>query len=77
MLERGPERMLTVRVTDDGRGLGVPVSTAGGHRGILGMQERAALLGGAVTVADAQGGGVEVVAVLPWKSADAAAEENR
>ena len=77
VLERGPERMLTVRVTDDGRGLGAPVSTAGGHRGILGMQERAALLGGAVTVADAQGGGVEVVAVLPWRSADAAAEENR
>ena len=73
VLERSSERMLTVRVVDDGRGLSAPDTIDGGHRGILGMQERAALLGGSVTITDRPGGGVEVVAVLPWRSAAGAA----
>ncbi|MBO9625118.1 MAG: sensor histidine kinase [Microbacterium sp.] len=66
-LDRGPDGTLTVAVSDDGRGLtgGEP---AAGHRGLLGMQERAALLGGSVRVGARPGGGTEVVAVLPWRA---------
>lgn len=69
MLERSSEGMLVVTVADDGRGLIAESAVEDGHRGILGMQERAALLGGTVTVAGRAGGGVEVVAVLPWTTA--------
>lgn len=68
-LERSAERMLVVTVADDGRGLVAAAAAAEGRRGILGMQERAALLGGTVTVEDSAGGGVEVIATLPWTAA--------
>jgi PAS domain S-box-containing protein len=58
---------LVASITDDGRGLDVdaPGAVAGGH-GIVGMQERAELLGGELHVAGRAGGGtlVEVRAPL-------------
>lgn len=68
-LERSAERMLVITVADDGRGFAADAGGAEGRRGILGMQERAALLGGTVTVGSRAGGGVAVVAALPWTSA--------
>lgn len=56
----GDELMLTV--DDDGRGVdGAP---EGG--GVLGMRERAALLGGSVVVEPSPRGGTRVTARLPW-----------
>ncbi len=56
---------LRVEVADDGRGTGA-TSPDGAHgSGIPGMRERAALLGGTLTVGDAPDGGFTVVADLP------------
>lgn len=52
---------VTARVSDNGRGLrGVPPGN-----GIRGMRERALLLGGSLTIADASPGGVEVQLTVP------------
>ncbi len=63
-----------VEVTDDGRGL-----PAGGDegRGLVGMRERAELLGGRLDVRASEGGGVTVVARIPIRTAagEAKAEE--
>ncbi|MFE5191523.1 sensor histidine kinase [Streptomyces sp. NPDC056628] len=56
---------VTVNVTDNGRtakGAGPP---AGGGRGLLGMRERAQLVGGSVHAGPRPGGGFEVAARLP------------
>jgi signal transduction histidine kinase len=53
-----------LRVADDGRGLAQP----GGPRrglGLLGIEERARLLGGSATIADRSGGGTAVEVRLP------------
>jgi signal transduction histidine kinase len=56
----GDELLLTI--DDDGRGVhGAPEGS-----GILGMRERAALLGGSVEVAPSPRGGTRVTAHLPW-----------
>jgi len=60
--EIGGEYRLTV--TDNGTG--VPSSTSGG-RGLLGMHERADLLGGTLEAGPRDGGGFEVRAVIPTK----------
>ncbi|WP_295012647.1 sensor histidine kinase [uncultured Microbacterium sp.] len=64
--EDDPDPRLVVRVSDDGKGFrgADPLSSA--HGGVLGMQERAALLGGALEVGDAPEGGARIVATLPW-----------
>lgn len=59
-LERSPEEMLVVTVTDDGRGFGAADPITAGHRGILGMRERASLLGGTVEVLDVRAGDIAV-----------------
>jgi signal transduction histidine kinase len=59
----GDEFRLTVE--DDGRG----GAEADPGSGLLGMRERAALLGGEVEVAERDGGGTTVVAHLPWSRA--------
>ena len=56
----GDDLLLTV--DDDGRGLG----GAAEGSGILGMRERAALLGGSVEVDRSPRGGTRVTARLPW-----------
>ena len=54
-----------LEVRDDGHGsVPVPASESGG-RGLLGMRERAELLGGHLSAGPAEGGGFSVVAELP------------
>ncbi|MGW7477851.1 sensor histidine kinase [Nonomuraea muscovyensis] len=57
----GPD--LVVRVTDDGRGAAAPRSPDG--HGLIGMRERVAMYGGAVSAEPRPGGGFEVLARLP------------
>ncbi|MEV6282003.1 sensor histidine kinase [Kribbella sp. NPDC051770] len=57
--------MLTVVVTDDGRGGGVAPSSDPGH-GLVGMRQRASISGGTVNAGPKAGGGYEVVAKLPY-----------
>lgn len=56
-----------IEVDDDGGGLGAAPARAGAL-GIVGMQERAALLGGTVRVEAAPGGGVRVGIAMPLPS---------
>jgi signal transduction histidine kinase len=56
-----------VTVRDDGRLANPAPASESGGRGVLGMRERAELLGGHLTVGPAAGGGFEVVAELPSK----------
>lgn len=60
--------MLTVVVTDDGRGGGVAPSSDPGH-GLVGMRQRASISGGTVNAGPKAGGGYEVVAKLPYAGA--------
>ncbi|MEL7297302.1 MAG: sensor histidine kinase [Pseudomonadota bacterium] len=60
----GADDAVDLRVTDNGRGTNG--ASDGGH-GIIGMRERATLLGGTLD-ATASGGGFEVHAVLPRRS---------
>lgn len=55
------EEALRVSVRDNGPG---PAATDGGH-GLLGMRERAAMVGGTLSVGRSPGGGFLVEAVLP------------
>jgi signal transduction histidine kinase len=57
--------MLTVVVTDDGRGAGVAPSSDPGH-GLVGMRQRASISGGTVNAGPKAGGGYEVIAKLPY-----------
>jgi signal transduction histidine kinase len=57
------ESALTVQIDDDGRGM--PATVSGGGRGIRGMSERAAALGGEVKAGPRDGGGFRVMARLP------------
>jgi signal transduction histidine kinase len=59
------ERELVVEVDDDGGGRHVPIDGAGTGRGILGMRERAAALGGELRAGPRPEGGFRVEARLP------------
>ncbi|MEU4395477.1 sensor histidine kinase [Kribbella sp. NPDC023855] len=61
--------MLTVVVTDDGRGAGVAPSSDPGH-GLVGMRQRASISGGTVNAGPKAGGGYEVIAKLPYNLPD-------
>jgi signal transduction histidine kinase len=63
-LRYGPGE-LQVLVADDGRGLHVGAGADGAGRGIVGMRERAELLGGELTAGPRPGGGFQVRARLP------------
>jgi signal transduction histidine kinase len=56
---------LELEVADDGRGCPVGATPAGGGRGIVGMRERATLLGGELTAGPRPDGGFSVRARLP------------
>jgi signal transduction histidine kinase len=64
VLLRWDPRALVLDVQDDGRGAAA-VSDASPGFGILGMHERAAIFGGAVTTGPRPGGGFRVQLVLP------------
>jgi MYXO-CTERM domain-containing protein len=59
------EGELTVQVDDDGRGLSPHGAAAGSGKGIVGMRERVAALGGDLQAAPRPGGGFRVRARLP------------
>ena len=61
VLERAPDR-LTLRVTDDGRGVETAAQASGGIRG---MHERATLIHADLSVGRREGGGTEVVLHVP------------
>jgi PAS domain S-box-containing protein len=65
---------VVVEVSDDGRGFaeGTVSQTLGGGLGLIGMEERAAGLGGRVRVESTQGKGTRVTVVLPIAPAGAA-----
>ncbi len=54
---------LVLEVSDDGRG--AAAASDGGGQGVLGMRERAAMLGGTLTVGPRPGGGYRVRAEIP------------
>jgi PAS domain S-box-containing protein len=61
------DEVVVVQVSDDGRGFapGAVSQTLGGGLGLIGMQERAAGVGGRVEVESALGGGTQVTVVIP------------
>ena len=61
---RREDGCVALRVTDDGVGIG----HNGARAGILGMRERAALIGGELTVRDRATGGTEVVLRVPRRA---------
>jgi PAS domain S-box-containing protein len=58
-------RDLVLEVADDGKGIGEEQAAGGGSLGLLGMRERARLLGGEVRVVGRPGAGTTVVARVP------------
>ncbi|WP_367874354.1 sensor histidine kinase [Luteolibacter sp. Populi] len=58
---------LELAVTDDGKGMPPGVERDGHSLGLLGMRERAELLGGKVNFTAPESGGTRVLAILPWK----------
>lgn len=65
---------ILLRVQDDGRGYDKASTQTG--LGIAGMRERAALLGGKVTISSEQGRGTTVEAILPLANVKEAAHAN-
>ena len=60
------DRTLTIQIVDTGKGFDPALASADGARGgVLGMRERARLLGGNLTVESTPGGGTSVTAELP------------
>jgi signal transduction histidine kinase len=57
---------VSVRVSDDGRGFD-PEQSRGRGYGLVGMRERAELVGGRIEIASKPGGGTTVTAALPAK----------
>ncbi|MCP9487953.1 MAG: sensor histidine kinase [Gaiellaceae bacterium MAG52_C11] len=65
---RYASEMLELDVVDDGRGGGSTPREGGGY-GIVGMRERATMLGGTLDAGPLQGGGYRVQARLPFEAA--------
>ena len=58
---------LELAVADDGKGMPAGVERDTHSLGLLGMRERAELLGGKVSFTAPECGGTRVLAILPWK----------
>ncbi|MGH7910147.1 MAG: sensor histidine kinase, partial [Candidatus Dormibacteraceae bacterium] len=66
-------RQIRLQVTDDGKGFDAAGDwTRSGSLGLIGMQERATLLGGELAVVTAPGSGTRIVATLPALTGPAA-----
>ncbi|GAA0747921.1 histidine kinase [Ideonella azotifigens] len=73
-------RRFTLRVHDNGPGMAPEVLAAGarpGHYGLLGMRERAAQIGGSLTITSRPGGGTEVELRVPAAQAFEGTASNR
>jgi signal transduction histidine kinase len=66
--------LLRLTVSDDGRGFALRTERGGMHRGLLIMQERAELVGGATRIASELGRGTRVEVVVPLPSTQPVAE---
>lgn len=65
LLERRDNRLIVV-VEDDGRGFDPRAALESGRLGLFGMQERAEMLGGTMTIESAAGKGTTVVVEVPY-----------
>ena len=63
VLLRYTARAIAIEVTDDG--VGPPVDSDGAGRGLIGMRERVAFLGGELDIGPRPGGGFAVRARIP------------
>ncbi len=74
LLERRPDAVVLI-VEDDGRGFDphAPAGDEGVHLGLLGIRERAALLGGRLTIESAPGQGTTLFVEIPCAAATLAA----
>ena len=70
-------QLLTVRVSDDGTGFDRDSLPEKASLGLVGMRERAYLVGGSLTVTARRAGGTRVVARLPLAPADVQAAPGR
>jgi two-component system sensor histidine kinase UhpB len=61
--------ILRLTVADNGKGMSPAAERGRRAIGLLGMRERAELCGGTFRVSCHEGGGVEIVAAMPWKPA--------
>lgn len=59
------DQSVDMRIRDNGRGISAEQTTAAGSIGLLGMKERAALIGGTFTIAGARGKGTVVSVHVP------------
>jgi two-component system sensor histidine kinase UhpB len=60
---------LELAIADDGKGMPAGAEHESHSLGLLGMRERAELLGGRVTFTPGDSGGTRVMATLPWRKA--------
>jgi len=74
------QRQLRLRIRDDGKGIDLEVLESGaraGHYGLPGLQERAKVVGGKVTVRSEPGSGTEIELTIPASVVYASARGRR
>lgn len=62
--------MARILIEDDGKGFDMEHPETGGHLGLLGMQERAQMLGGKLTVESVPGKGTTLVVEVPFANSN-------
>jgi PAS domain S-box-containing protein len=72
VLQRERDR-LVLAIRDDGRGFDQADPSLSGSLGLVGMRERAAMLGGGVSISSAPGKGTSVIAWIPLRPPEEAA----